>query len=63
MAISLLFEFENHQLYMPDCTDSIKEKGLQIADLIAWSIFQSLEHDDFEFLDLIKNKNVDEVFK
>lgn len=48
---------------MPDCTDSIKEKGLQIADLIAWSIFQSLEHDDFEFLDLIKNKNVDEVFK
>jgi hypothetical protein len=43
--------------------NSIKEKGLQIADLIAWSIFQSKEHDDFEFIELIKNKNVDEVFK
>jgi hypothetical protein len=43
--------------------NSIKENGLQIADLIAWSIFQSQEHDDFEFIDLIKNKNIDEVFK
>ena len=43
--------------------NSIKKKGLQIADIIAWSIFQSLEHDNFEFIDLIKNKNVIEVFK
>ena len=43
--------------------NSIKEKGLQIVDIIAWSIFQSLEHDDSQFIDLIKNKNIDEVFK
>ncbi|MBQ2665696.1 hypothetical protein [Methanobrevibacter sp.] len=43
--------------------NSIKEKGLQIVDLIAWSIFQSLEHGDSKFIDLIKNKDIDEVFK
>ena len=42
--------------------NSIKEKGLQIADLIAWSTFQSLEHDNSEFIDLFKNKNIFEVF-
>lgn len=41
----------------------LKEKGLQIADLIAWSIFQKLEHNNPEFIDLIKNKNINEVFK
>ena len=43
--------------------NSIKEKGLQIADLTSWSVFQSLEHDNSEFIDIIKNKNVFEVFK
>lgn len=43
--------------------NSIKERGLQIADLIVWSVFQSLEHENSEFIDLIKNKNVFEVFK
>ena len=43
--------------------NSIKEKGVQIADLLVWSIFQSLEHNNSDFIDLIKNKNVIEVFK
>lgn len=43
--------------------DSFKYKGLQIADLIAWSVFQSLEHDNSEFIDIINNKKVFEVFK
>ena len=42
--------------------NSLNYKGLQIADLIAWSIFQSLEHDNSEFIDLINNKNIFEVF-
>ena len=43
--------------------NSIKEKGLQIVDLLVWSIFQSLEHNNSDFIDLIQNKNVIEVFK
>lgn len=43
--------------------NSIKQKGLQVADLLAWSVFQNLEHNNSDFIDLIKNKNVIEVFK
>ena len=43
--------------------NSIKEKGLQIVDLIVWSIFQSLEHDNNDFINLFDNKNIIEVFK
>ena len=43
--------------------NSIKEKELQIADLISWSIYQRLEHNNAEFIDIIKNKNIFEVFK
>ncbi len=43
--------------------NSIKEKGLQIVDLRVWSIFQSLEHNNSDFIDLIQNKKVIEVFK
>ena len=43
--------------------NSINYKGLQIADIIAWSIFQSLEYGNSEFINLIRNKNVSEVFK
>ena len=42
--------------------NSIKKKGLQVIDVIAWSIFQSLEHTNYDFVDLIKNKSVIEVF-
>lgn len=43
--------------------NSINYKGLQIADIIAWSIFQSLEHGNSEFINLIRNMDVSEVFK
>lgn len=43
--------------------DSVNYKGLQIADLISWSVFQSLEHNNTEFVDLIENKTIKEVFK
>ena len=43
--------------------DSVNYKGLQIADLISWSVFQSLEHNNTEFIDLIENKTIKEVFK
>lgn len=43
--------------------NSIKKKGLQIADLLSWSVFQSLEHYNSDFTDLIKNKKIIEVFK
>lgn len=44
-------------------SNSINYKGLQIADLISWSVFQYVEHDNREFIDLIKNKNIKEIFK
>lgn len=43
--------------------DSINYKGLQIADLIAWSVFQSLEHDNSQYIDIIRNKNITEIYK
>jgi hypothetical protein len=59
---SSLNNADGHLIYITHA-NSIKENGLQIADLIAWSVFQSLEHDDSEFSNLIKNKNIIEVFK
>lgn len=43
--------------------DSINYKGLQIADLISWSVFQSLEKKDLQYINLIQNKNIKEVYK
>ena len=43
--------------------DSINYKGLQIADIIAWSIFKSREHKNSKYLDLIKNRKIFEVYK
>ena len=60
---SLSLNNSNHYLLNINHVDSIKYKGLQIADLIAWSVFQSLEYDNFEFIDIIKNKNIFEVYK
>ncbi len=42
---------------------SLHNKELQIVDLIAWSFFQSKEYDDEEFIKLIKNATVKEVFE
>ena len=43
--------------------DSKKEKGLQIADLLSWSAYQSVEHRNDEFINLIKNKTIKKVFE
>ncbi|WP_048812458.1 DUF3800 domain-containing protein [Methanobrevibacter ruminantium] len=43
--------------------NSMSYKGLQIADLISWAIFQSVEHNNNEFIDLIKNKKIKRVFE
>ena len=43
--------------------DSINYKGLQIADIIAWSIFKSLEQNNSQYLNLIQNKKIFEVYK
>ena len=48
----------NNNLISIKHVDSFKYKGIQIADLISWSVFQSLEHNDDEFIDLIKSKNI-----
>ena len=42
---------------------SVHTKGLQIADLIAWSFFQKIEHENDEFVNILKNKNIKEIFK
>ena len=42
--------------------DSVKHKGLQIANLISWSVFQSIENDNDEYINLIKNKTIKKVF-
>lgn len=36
--------------------DSINYKGLQIADLISWSVFQKAEHQNAKYIDLMENK-------
>ena len=42
--------------------DSVKHNGLQIANLISWSVFQSIENDNDEYINLIKNKTIKKVF-
>lgn len=42
---------------------SLHNKELQIADLIAWSFFQDKEHNNDEFINIIKNKTVKDVFE
>ena len=43
--------------------DSINYKGLQIADLISWSVFQKVEHQNSKYIDMIENKKIFEVYK
>ena len=35
--------------------------GLQVADIISWSVFQSLEYKNSEFIDLIENIKIEEL--
>ena len=32
------------------------EKGLQIADIISWSIFRKYEHGDLDYYDIIEKE-------
>ena len=43
--------------------DSVNYKGLQIADMVAWSIFKSLEQNNSEYINLIHKKKISEVYK
>ena len=38
--------------------NSVNYKGLQVADLISWSTFQSVERNNNEFIEIVENKSV-----
>jgi len=57
-----LINYKNQPITI-EHVNSMHFKGLQIADLISWSIFQSFEHDNNEFSRLIKNKTIIELYK
>ena len=59
---SNLNNFKNYPIIIKH-GNSINYNGLQIVDLISWSIFQSVEHKNFEFINLIENKTVKKVFE
>ena len=43
--------------------NSINYKGLQIADLLSWSIYQKYENKNDAFEKLIENKSVKKVYE
>ena len=51
---------KNHPIIIKHLS-STHNKGLQVADLIAWSFFQKVEHGNDEFVNIMKNKNVKEL--
>lgn len=53
---------KNHSITI-EHEDSVNIKGLQIADVISWSVYQSIEHENNEYVDLIKNIIVKRVFE
>ena len=38
--------------------NSVNYKGLQVADLISWSTFPSVERNNNEFIEIVENKSV-----
>lgn len=51
----------NHKLDIEiDIVSPSQEKGLQIADMISWSIFRKYEHGDVTYYNLIKQEIVEE---
>ena len=44
-------------------SNSVNYKGLQVIDIIVWSVFKSVEDNNSEFIDLIKNIHVKRVFE
>ena len=69
------FRQELNSLFMPSLNnpknysitieheDSVNLKGLQMADVISWSVYQSIEHENNEYVDLIENITVKRVFE
>jgi len=43
--------------------DSLKYKGIQIADLLSWSVYQDIENNNDEYSKLIKNMKIKKVFE
>jgi hypothetical protein len=43
-----------------DIAPPAKEKGLQIADMISWSVFRKYEHEDDTYYNIIKDEIVEE---
>lgn len=43
--------------------DSVNHKGLQIVDVISWSIYQSIERGNDDYINLIKNITIKRVFE
>ena len=62
LFLSKLNNAENHSISIMH-GDSKNYKGLQIADLISWSVFQKAEHKNSKYIDLIENKKIFEVYK
>lgn len=60
--ISNLNNTNNHTVDVKHA-NSIHYTGLQVADLIAWSLFQSVERENSEFIDLIENKSIKRVYE
>lgn len=62
LFLSKINNAENHQISILH-RDSINYKGLQIADLIAWSVFQKVEHGNSQYINIIQNKKISEIYK
>ena len=62
LFLSKLDNAENHQISIMHA-DSMNYKGLQIVDLISWSVFQKVEHQNSKYIDIIQNKKIFEVYK
>ncbi|MCK4635927.1 MAG: DUF3800 domain-containing protein [Candidatus Moranbacteria bacterium] len=54
--------FKNHKIKINiSIRTPHQEKCLQIADAVSWTIFRKLEHKDSSYLNLIKNKIIEEI--
>lgn len=44
---------KNHSITI-EHEDSVNIKGLQMADVLLWSVYHSIEHENKDYVDLIK---------
>ncbi len=57
-----LFNVNNFKVTIKQA-DSLKYKGIQIADIISWSTYQYMENNNKEYINLIDNKTIKVVFE